>query len=1108
VRGGKNIAIRKQTNTARTKPPTVTERRLIKKYGSIQAARQQEKKARAFAQQQAQAQVEQQKTRAQVDYQRMWDRAMNIYDKGYTGMYLAFVKPKGRSPQEAAEVRTVRKYLRELKKQQKAGNIRPLEGLLHTPEERAKQQANIEFFEKQKEEIKAPKPSISSPIIVGEVQPAPKKGIVERGVTGIKEYFSKTYPGTRSPITGIKEDIIPDIKKIPSITKDVLAPPVEKDRYEIRKAPPIRTFSGPLMPPTPEPEITYIGEKEISIQEQPVFGTKMVDDVAEKRKIIDIRDISVDKRRSLIRRAEEYIPGAGTAITTLGEQVYLPDAATAEKYKKLIGKKGFGAGKETTEFLREQQAQLKKDIGRYNALGLKMQSEAGLTEKEQVEMDNLFTKINTGQRGTGWQIIAEAGQQAEKEGKEVKLFGKDVSPATARGLLAFTVKAYEAEKAVLGFQIGAGIGGAALGATKSGASLLAGIGKIGKPLAYTTVPAGIGVGGTTGYQMFKETGDIPLAIGAGAGAAAGFLTPLAAEAAIARVGPKINIEKLKKSKPVGQSYVMEKDGDFYIISTSTRKGGNYFSINKVTYKLRKSGDNIVISEGKGFVDVKNLKTGKSVGSKSYDFGGKAEPLGDAKIFRSLKVGGKEIGRFEDLKNFVGKKGKVVVDTGDKVMAKNFKVLTAKQGEKTVSFADDLSKGIIRKTGEFEILRDIETGVYSQYPKYSKIKVGFKPKGLNIAEQMSREQLGLMMGRTKVDLSKLGRIKPPKIKKIKVRDRITGELKTIDKIEKPKSPVEIASDKSLDTLKGKGGSKEILDTQSKTSQLIFKEKPMKLKKPTKLKEVTGVEAMAEELVISKIKPKIKKATLISELGVADLSASVSKASTISKGIDKQREAETEIAKDVAVEEAITGSLVAPGFISKYKTPTTTTPTDYSIIKTTPTEPTTKPKAPKIPPISFGFDRKPTPQMVKSQPYNAYVLKAGPTGKKSYIKINKEPLTQESALSAMSREVDTTISARGKIEKIRATVQKVQDIAGKIRYKRKPQIALNTKDKYWKQNKGKFRTYKTKKKIALPTGVVIERQKHRLDSAREKRQITAAKRVAPKRTKKKQNKMFRL
>ena len=125
------------------------------------------------------------------------------------------------------------------------------------------------------------------------------------------------------------------------------------------------------------------------------------------------------------------------------------------------------------------------------------------------------------------------------------------------------------------------------------------------------------------------------------------------------------------------------------------------------------------------------------------------------------------------------------------------------------------------------------------------------------------------------------------------------------------------------------------------------------------------------------------------------------------------------------------------------------------------------------------------MVKSKPYNAYAYVDATKGQKAgFVQLNEKPLTLKSALSAMARVVDNTISARGKVSAAPTVKQKGKEVTQK---------AMDTKDNYFQVNTNKFRTYSGKKMKPLPTGTVIERQKYRLDRAGETRNIQSAKRT---------------
>lgn len=185
--------------------------------------------------------------------------------------------------------------------------------------------------------------------------------------------------------------------------------------------------------------------------------------------------------------------------------------------------------------------------------------------------------------------------------------------------------------------------------------------------------------------------------------------------------------------------------------------------------------------------------------------------------------------------------------------------------------------------------------------------------------------------------------------------------------------------------------------------------------------------------------------------------------------------------------------------KLLTAQSTTPIEKEVAKSTTTLffpgesfPEIKERKSVLPPIILDLDKK-QPVFKKEQPYDAYYLVEG-TKKPRYEKI-EGGLTLKSALGAMARVVDEQISARGKIVKTKP-ITKINKEGKKEKIL---QLAKDTKDPYWNQNKYKFRGYhstlKGKPKQSLPTGVVIEKRKYRLDSQFEKRQIQREKRRTP-------------
>lgn len=104
------------------------------------------------------------------------------------------------------------------------------------------------------------------------------------------------------------------------------------------------------------------------------------------------------------------------------------------------------------------------------------------------------------------------------------------------------------------------------------------------------------------------------------------------------------------------------------------------------------------------------------------------------------------------------------------------------------------------------------------------------------------------------------------------------------------------------------------------------------------------------------------------------------------------------------------------------------------------------------------------------YNAYVyIDATKKEKAHYEKLNNKPLNRISALSVMAREVDNTISARGKIERTKGN-------------------GVNTGDQYYDTVAYKFRNFMQRMGNRVKgNGVYIEKQKYRLDRGSETKEI---------------------
>ena len=198
-------------------------------------------------------------------------------------------------------------------------------------------------------------------------------------------------------------------------------------------------------------------------------------------------------------------------------------------------------------FLRDQQVKLKKDLGAYNTLSIKDKSEEGLTQAEYNKAEKLRVKIMQGQRQTMREIIYEETERKAIAGESIEILKKDVSPRTARRGLIALESAYGIESEILMYQTGAAIIAPVLGATKTGAAILTGVGKIIEPLKYTTIPFGLTYSGFAGVKEYGRHKDIGDAISAGIGAGAGFFGAMYSKE-IFEGGKKVAVKVVEKVK--------------------------------------------------------------------------------------------------------------------------------------------------------------------------------------------------------------------------------------------------------------------------------------------------------------------------------------------------------------------------------------------------------------------------------------------------------------------------------------------------------------------------------------------------------------------------------
>lgn len=151
------------------------------------------------------------------------------------------------------------------------------------------------------------------------------------------------------------------------------------------------------------------------------------------------------------------------------------------------------------------------------------------------------------------------------------------------------------------------------------------------------------------------------------------------------------------------------------------------------------------------------------------------------------------------------------------------------------------------------------------------------------------------------------------------------------------------------------------------------------------------------------------------------------------------------------------------------------TETSFSRPTPRNPTTPiPKVKKF--YSFMFPEE--EKITKEQGYRAYAY-IDTTKKPKKVYLNEKPLTKKSALSRAAEYVDSTISARGGVEKVRPKYVKGKKVTSEV---------ITTGDNYYESNKYKFRQFQQRKgtRTKLPNQI-IELQKYRLDSPNETRKI---------------------
>lgn len=275
------------------------------------------------------------------------------------------------------------------------------------------------------------------------------------------------------------------------------------------------SFKEQLVGGQPKTNEFYLGDTTIVMSDKGKSSSTLGGSGTSTTSFTRTEEIKPNYEKNIIKRIEERIPGAGIPITSLNKNVYVPDANSFSTYGKLIEE---GNANKLNRFLADQEAQLKKDIGRYNLLI----SYPDKTQEDIDEINNLANKINLGNKGTTYDILQNKAVEMESRGENLKFFGRDIKPGVALGSLYGLTTAYQVEKEVLGFQVTGGIAGGILGRSATGLKILKGVEKVSKPFNKLVVPTGFGIGVSSGISTFNETGYLPYAVGAGVGSTLGF----------------------------------------------------------------------------------------------------------------------------------------------------------------------------------------------------------------------------------------------------------------------------------------------------------------------------------------------------------------------------------------------------------------------------------------------------------------------------------------------------------------------------------------------------------------------------------------------------------
>jgi len=291
----------------------------------------------------------------------------------------------------------------------------------------------------------------------------------------------------------------------------------------------------------------YMGEKEFTgkILETPTYADPItgMSIGGTPTYISEIRDITSDYSRGPIRRVEEVLfPAASIPLTMTQEQVYIQDKQALDKFKKL-SKPGMPfagpGGAKFLKFVRDQQSQYKKDMGRYNLLKI-YEGSGTLSKVQQSELNQLKNKLKYGQRGTVQDVIFESTRDTE--------LGRNLYTALRTGQAA-----YEGGKLALAFELGMAGGAAGLGRAGLQLPKLTGTASQINWLKGATASSAITLGGSfaamEAAEEYQRRGDISSAIGVGVGTGLGLFGGQALSRITGRsIKPLTFEEKLRSSQ--------------------------------------------------------------------------------------------------------------------------------------------------------------------------------------------------------------------------------------------------------------------------------------------------------------------------------------------------------------------------------------------------------------------------------------------------------------------------------------------------------------------------------------------------------------------------------